>query len=159
MALGLNKVMLLGNLGKDPDIQIFEGGVKKASFTMATSEAYRDKEGNRIDKVEWHNVVAWRNLAETMERFLRKGSKVYIEGKIRTRNYQDQSGSTRYITEIVAENLILLDRRETGEGATNYANSPITKPQQPISPNDPVFPEATFDTPLPMSDEDNDLPF
>lgn len=159
MALGLNKVMLLGNLGKDPDIQVFEGGIKKASFSLATSEAYRDKDGNRVDKVEWHNIVIWRNLAETAERYLHKGSKIYLEGKIRTRNYQDQSGNTRYITEIVADNFIMLDRREPGEGG-NYTASPVTKPQQ--SPmDDPFLPGATFDTPLPASDIEggDDLPF
>lgn len=155
MANGLNKVMLLGNLGKDPDVQIFDSTVKRAAFTMATSETYRDKEGNRTDKTEWHNIVVWRNLADIAEKYLRKGSKIYLEGKIRTRNYQDQTGSTRYITEIVGDNFIMLDRKEN-DGNTPSYNPPAQK--QTTTKEDPFTPMDEFPSDIPAAEGD-DLPF
>ena len=99
---GINRVILIGNLGKDPDIMTFDNGVKKASFSLATTESYKNREGNRVDQTEWHNIVMWRGLADIAERFLNKGSQVYIEGSLQTREWTDRNGVTRYTTEIIA---------------------------------------------------------
>jgi single-strand DNA-binding protein len=96
---GINKVILIGRLGKDPEIRSFENGVKKAFFTLATSEIRKDKEGNRIEQTEWHNIVCWRNLAEIAEKYLTKGKLIYVEGKLRTRSWEE-NGSKRYTTEV-----------------------------------------------------------
>lgn len=112
---GVNKVILVGNLGRDPEIMTFDNGVKKASFSMATSESYKNKEGNRVDQTEWHNIILWRGLAEVAERFLNKGSKIYLEGKIKTRSYE-QDGIKKYVTEIFGDNFVMLDsRRDSSE--------------------------------------------
>jgi single-strand DNA-binding protein len=116
MATGINKVILVGNLGKDVQVQTFENGIKKASFSVATDESYKDRSGQKVDRTEWHNVVMWRGLAEVAERYLRKGSKVYIEGRIRTRQYVDQQNITRYFTDIEAQNMVMLDRRDDSGG-------------------------------------------
>jgi single-strand DNA-binding protein len=122
---GVNKVILVGNLGKDPEAITFDNGVKKVSFSLATSESYKDKEGNRIDQTEWHNIVLWRGLADIAEKYLTKGSQVYIEGKIRTRSWDDKDGNKRYTTEINADNLIMLGgaRREQN-GTSNQISEP-----------------------------------
>lgn len=112
---GINKVILIGNLGKDPDIITLENNVKKASFTLATTETYRDKDGNRVDQTEWHNIVLWRGLAEIAEKYLKKGSTIYLEGRIRTRSYE-VNGVKKYITEILGDNFLMLGRREISEG-------------------------------------------
>ena len=110
---GINKAILVGHLGKDPEIRALESGTKVASFPLATSETYRNKEGQRIEQTEWHNIVAWRGLAEISEKYLKKGNMVYIEGRIKTRNYE-KDGVKKYITEIVADNLVMLgSKRET----------------------------------------------
>jgi len=110
---GLNKVMLIGRLGKDPDMVYFEGSdTVKASFTMATNEVYRDREGNKIEKTDWHNVVMWRGLARVAEKYLRKGSRVYVEGKLKTRSWEDQNGLKRYITEVEVSDMQMLDTRQ-----------------------------------------------
>ena len=105
---GVNKVILIGNLGKDPEIRQLETGVKVASFSMATTESYKGKDGNRIDQTEWHNIVLWRGLAEIAEKYLRKGNTVYIEGKIRTRSWEDKEGNKRYTTEIIGDNMTMI---------------------------------------------------
>ena len=107
--------MLIGNLGKDPEVRHLENGASVASFSLATNENYRDREGNWQTITEWHNIVAWRALADRAERDLKKGSLVYIEGKLTTRKWQDQNGNQRYTTEIVANNLRLLEKRERNE--------------------------------------------
>jgi len=89
---GVNKVILVGNLGKDPEIRHLENGTAVANFTIATSESYKDKGGNRVDQTEWHNIVVWRKLAEIAESYLKKGSQIYLEGKLRTRSWEDQQG-------------------------------------------------------------------
>ncbi|MBU1014554.1 MAG: single-stranded DNA-binding protein [Bacteroidetes bacterium] len=105
---GINKVILIGNLGKDPETFTFENGVKKVSFSLATTESYKDKEGNKVDQTEWHNVVVWRGLADVAEKYLSKGNQVYIEGKIKTRAWDDKDGVKRYTTEIYADNMTML---------------------------------------------------
>lgn len=108
---GINKVILVGNLGKDPEMRYTQSGVPVCSFPMATSETYRDRTTNeKITQTEWHNIVIWRKMAETAEKYLNKGSQVYIEGKLRTRSWEDQQGMKRYTTEIVADVMQLLDR-------------------------------------------------
>ena len=120
----INKVTLLGHLGKDPVVRRTEAGVPVAMFSMATSESYKDKDGNKQDKTEWHNVVVWRGLAEVAEKYLKKGSLIYLEGKITTRSYV-QDNVTKYMTEIVADTFKMLDRKESSGG---YHNAPLPEP-------------------------------
>ena len=120
---GVNKVILIGNLGADPEVRHLQNGATVANFRLATSETYKDRHtGEKREQTEWHNVVAWRRLGELSEKYLHKGSKVYVEGKLRTRQWQDRDGNTRYTTEIQADNMTLLDRAgerpEAGSGAT-----------------------------------------
>jgi len=102
---GVNKVILVGNLGKDPEMRHIDGNISVAKFPLATSEVYKNKDGQRVTQTEWHNVVLWRQLAETAEKFLKKGSLVYIEGKLRTRNWDDKDGNKKYITEVIGDSM------------------------------------------------------
>ncbi|PTX22840.1 single-strand binding protein [Pontibacter mucosus] len=112
----VNKVILIGNLGKDPEVRHLEGGVAVARFPIATSETFKDKNGQKQERTEWHNIVVWRGLAEVAEKYLRKGNSVFIEGKIRTNSYQDKEGVQRYSTEIVADNMTMLGGRGGDNG-------------------------------------------
>ena len=103
-----NKVVLIGNLGKDPEVRHLESGAVVASFPLATSESYKDKTGNKVEHTEWHNIVVWRGLAEIAEKYLRKGKMVCVEGKIRSRTWEDKEGNKRYTTEIIADNFRML---------------------------------------------------
>jgi single-strand DNA-binding protein len=114
---GVNKVILVGNLGKDPEIKYFEGNIAKTTFSLATSEYHRDKQGNRSEQTEWHHIVLWRTAAENAAKLLKKGMQVYIEGKLQTRQWTDKEGVKRNITEILAENFVLLQSREGSKGA------------------------------------------
>ncbi|MGF7075245.1 single-stranded DNA-binding protein [Mucilaginibacter sp. R-33] len=107
---GINKVILVGHLGKDPEVRNLEGGVSVTSFPLATSETF-NKDGRKVEQTEWHNIVMWRGLAEVAARFLSKGKLVYIEGKLRTRSFEDKEGIKKYTTEIVAENFTMLGRK------------------------------------------------
>lgn len=113
---GVNKVILVGHLGKDPEVRHLEGGTTLVNFPLATSETY-NKDGKKIEQTEWHNIVMWRGLADVAAKYLQKGKQVYIEGKIRSRNYEDKEGNKRFITEIVAENFTMLGRK--GENENN----------------------------------------
>ena len=126
----VNKVILIGHLGKDPEVRHLEGGNSVANFTMATNEYYKDKQGTRVERTEWHNIAAWRNLAELAEKYLRKGHQVYVEGRIRTRQYQDKDNQTRYITEIIAEEITMLGsgRAAGTEGQPATAAAPAEEP-------------------------------
>jgi len=135
---GINKVILIGNLGKDPETFTFENGVKKVSFSLATTESYKDKEGNKVDQTEWHNVVVWRGLADVAEKYLSKGSQVYIEGKIKTRAWDDKDGVKRYTTEIYADNMTMLGGKRD--------DSHIEKPTQKAPEVD--IPEPEDDLPF-----------
>jgi len=137
---GVNKVILVGNLGKDPEVRYLEGGTPVANFTLATSESYKDKNGNRIEQTEWHNVVVWRGLAEVAEKYLRKGSMVYVEGKLRTRSWEDKDGNKKYSTEIIADNMTMLGGKKE-ENTNNAATIPTP----------PIIPPAAKDA--------DDLPF
>ncbi len=107
---GINKVILVGHLGKDPEVRYLEGGVSVASFPLATTETY-NKDGRKVEQTEWHNIVLWRSLADVAAKFLQKGKLVYIEGKLRTRSFEDKEGVKKYTTEIVAENFTMLGRK------------------------------------------------
>ena len=111
---GINKVILVGHLGKDPEIRYLEGGVSVTSFPLATSESY-NKDGRKVEQTEWHNIVMWRGLADVVAKYLQKGKLVYIEGKLRTRSFEDKDGFKKYTTEIVAENFTLLGRKSDFE--------------------------------------------
>src|ERR1700761_6935607 len=111
---GINKVILVGHLGKDPEARTLEGGVSVVSFPLATSETF-NKDGRKVEQTEWHNIVMWRGLADVAAKYLHKGKLVYIEGKLRTRSFEDKEGIKKYTTEIVAENFTLLGRKSDFE--------------------------------------------
>jgi len=120
MATGINKVILIGNLGRDPEIQSFENGVKKASFSLATTEAYKNKDGEKTTHTEWHNIILWRGLAEVAEKYLKKGQTVYIEGRIRRRDWEDENKQKRFAFEILGDAMQMLGggpRRDEGNGS------------------------------------------
>jgi single-strand DNA-binding protein len=108
---GVNRVMLIGNLGRDPDVQHLEGNIAVAKFPLATTETFKDRAGKLISQTEWHTVVLWRGLAELAQKYLHKGSLVYIEGRLRTRSWEDKEGNKKFATEVVGDNLIMLDKR------------------------------------------------
>lgn len=114
---GINKVILVGHLGKDPEIRQLEGGVSVTSFPLATSETF-SKDGKKVEQTEWHNIVLWRSLADVAAKFLQKGKLVYIEGKLRTRSFEDKEGVKKYTTEVVAENFTMLGRKTDFESDT-----------------------------------------
>src|SRR5687768_1065532 len=111
---GVNRVMLIGNLGRDPDVQHLEGNIAVAKFPLATTETFKDRAGKLISQTEWHTVVLWRGLAELAQKYLHKGSLVYIEGRLRTRSWEDKEGNKKFATEVVGDNLIMLDKRSDG---------------------------------------------
>jgi len=146
---GINKVILVGNLGRDPEMRYTQNGVAVCSFSLATSEKYRDRtSGEKITQTEWHNIILWRGLAETAEKYLRKGSSVYIDGKIRTRKWEDQQGQTRYTTEIIADTMQMLDRRDSSAAPSQTAAQPTAALDQPAP-----------ETEQPAAPEPDDLPF
>ena len=124
---GVNKVILVGNLGKDPEVKYLDNGVAVANFSLATTENYKNKEGEKVSQTEWHNIVLWRGLAEVAEKYLKKGASVYIEGKIKTRKWEDKDGNTRYNTEILADNMTMLG------GKKDSQENPINPPQETAS--------------------------
>ncbi len=115
--MSFNKVLLIGNTGKDPEVRHLESGVAVASFTLATTERYKDRNGVMQDQTEWHNIVCWRNLAELSEKYISKGTQIFVEGKIRTRSWTDQTGQKRFTTEIVADNIRLLGKKGDSSSA------------------------------------------
>lgn len=143
MARSVNKVILIGNLGKDPEVRYTGSGVAVATFTLATNESWRDADGNTQERTEWHNLVAWRKLAEVIGEYLKKGSKIYVEGRLQYRTYDDKNGVKRYVTEIVIDQMVMLDGRNRDAAAGG--------------PSDPG-PSAPPAGPGP-SGKDEDLPF
>lgn len=132
MAYGLNKVMLIGHLGSDPELRYTEGNVPVASFNVATNESYKDQNGNLVERTEWHRCVAWRKLAEVLGEYLKKGSKVYLEGKLQTRTWDDKEGNKRYTTEIVISEFTFLDSKGSGGGGGQQdggGGSPMPQPE------------------------------
>lgn len=151
--MSVNKVILVGNLGKDPELRYTPAGVAVATFSLATSERFKDRDGQQQEKTEWHNVVAWRQLAEICGKYLHKGKQVYIEGKIQTRSYDDRDGNKRYITEIVADQMQMLGRlsdegggaprggetrRPAAAGGRNSAQGPADFADPPFNPDDDI---------------------
>lgn len=142
---GVNKVILIGNVGKDPEVRALEGGRKVASFSLATTEAYKDKNGERVEKTEWHNINFWGPITEVIEKYVKKGSKLYIEGKLRTRSYE-QDGVKKYATDIEGQTMTMLD--SAGKSNEGYA------PQQKSGSANPSPAPA-----LAADEDDGDLPF
>ena len=131
---GVNKVILVGRLGKDPEVRTFENGSKKVSFPLATSETYKDKEGRRVEQTEWHNIICWRNLADIAEQYLNKGKLIYLEGRLRTRSWED-NGLKKYITEIEATTFTMLgSKSEEGENSPErkITTTPSPATEQPV---------------------------
>jgi single-strand DNA-binding protein len=149
MAGSVNKVILIGNLGKDPEVRHLENGAVVANFPLATSESYTDKNGNRVENTDWHDIVVWRGLAEVVEKYVRKGHKVYIEGKLKKRSWQDKEGNTRYTTEVVADELTMLNRPDQNESQRSAPYSNQGTPQQP----------SQIDNIINKDGENDDLPF
>ena len=150
---GVNKVILVGNLGKDPEVRHLDNGRAVANFSVATSETYKNRQGERVTSTEWHNIVLWTPLAEVAEKYLKKGSQVYIEGKITTRSWDDQEGNKRYTTEVVGREMKMLGSsqgmplaRESSQGADMNNTAPPESATQSPAP------------PIPEDDTD-DLPF
>ena len=132
--MSLNKVMLIGNVGRDPEVRYLDGNsgnAKVATFTLATTERYRDRNGETRENTEWHNIVAWRGNADVAERFIRKGTQLFIEGRIRTRSWDDQTGNKRYTTEIIVDNLQLLGKKSDNPGGQQQGGyqAPAQQPQ------------------------------
>ncbi|KIO43911.1 single-stranded DNA-binding protein [Sanguibacteroides justesenii] len=137
----VNKVILIGNVGADPEVRYLEGGVAVTRFSLATTETYNNKNGERVSQTEWHNIVLWRNLAQIAEKYVKKGMTLYIEGRLRTRTWDDQNGNKRYTTEIYGDTMQMLSRKQD-----NYEKTP--EPPMPESPSS-----------LSNSDDSDDLPF
>ena len=126
---GVNKVILIGNVGKDPEVKVLENGVRVANFPLATTEIYK-KDGNRLEQTEWHNIVLWRGLAEVTEKIVRKGATVYIEGKLRSRTWEDKDHVKRYSVEVVADTLTVLSgRRDDASGHHRDVESFVSDPE------------------------------
>ena len=166
--MSLNKVMLIGNVGRDPEVRYLDGqsgNAKVATFTLATTERYRDRNGETRENTEWHNIVAWRNTADVVERFVRKGTQLYIEGRIRTRAWDDQTGNKRYTTEIIADTLQLLGKKSDNPGAQPGYSAPAqqpayTQPAQPAYQAQPQQMQPQQMQPQNIVEEDpGDLPF
>lgn len=133
----VNKVILIGNLGKDPEVRRLENGAMIASFPLATSEVYTDKNsGEKKEITDWHDIVLWRGLAEIAEKYIRKGTKIYVEGKLKKRSWQDKEGNTRYATEVVGDDITILSRLEGNERATNQPYSQDHRPNPPSTMGD-----------------------
>lgn len=145
---GVNKVILIGNLGKDPEVRHLENGTAVANFSMATSESYKDRSsGERKTITEWHNIVLWRGLAEIAEKYLKKGDQVYIEGKLKTRSWEDKDGNTRYTTEVVGDNMTMLGIR----GSSTEKDSEVTEAAEATS--------VANEEAISSDEETDDLPF
>ena len=147
----VNRVTLLGRLGKDPVLKHFSENNVIAEFSLATTESYKDKEGKWVEVTDWHNIkIPFKNMAERVEKYLKKGSLVFIEGKIKTRSYDDKEGNKRYVTEIVVENLRMLDKKDgSGSGVSEQSGGYQSQPQQEYAQTDN----------RPASNIDDDLPF
>ena len=173
----INKVILIGNVGQDPEVRYtgeVNNGAKVATIRLATSERYRDRNGNIQEHTEWHTVVVWRNTADVVEKYVKKGTQLYVEGKIRTRSWEDQTGNKRYTTEIMADTLQLLGRKPEGQGGNqSYAQqaapayqpaAPAVQPAQPVAqpapqPVQQPAPQPAAPQNIVESDPSDDLPF
>jgi len=149
--MSVNKVILVGNVGKDPVIRYFDKGVAKATFPLATSESYTNQQGESITTTEWHNIVLWRAMAEVAEKTVKKGSQVYVVGKIRTRSYVDKEGINKYITEILADTIMVLDRKQSPSSPGETRNTFKEQESEPPELNEPTVSDSL--------NADDDLPF
>ncbi|MEN8117124.1 MAG: single-stranded DNA-binding protein [Bacteroidota bacterium] len=147
--MSVNKVILVGNVGKDPEIRHLDSGVAVASFSLATSETYTAKNGDRVTSTEWHNIVVWRGLADVAEKYVVKGMQLYIEGRIRTRSYDDKEGNKRYITEINGDVMQMLGKKSDNQSENRSSDSQGTQSNQSSEVNEPEVEEPG----------DDDLPF
>jgi single-strand DNA-binding protein len=144
---GVNRVMLIGNLGKDPDVQVLDGNIAVAKFPLATTETFKDRSGKLVSQTEWHTVVLWRGLAELAQKYLHKSSLVYIEGRLRTRSWDDKDGNRKFATEVVGDNLIMLDKR-----MDNHQTGPATSTETGGL-------EGTGGPEMPLGDPSENLPY
>ena len=148
--MSVNKAILVGNVGKDPEVRYLEGGASVASFSLATTEVYKNKNGEKVSQTEWHNIVAWRHLADLAEKYISKGRQLYIEGRITNRTWEDKDGNKRYTTEIVAGSIQLLGRKSDEPGGGQENNAASAK-SETAKVEKPEFTEE--------STEEDDLPF
>lgn len=157
MARSLNKAIIIGNLGSDPEIRTTGNGTRVAQFSVATSRSWTNQSGEQQEKTEWHRIVAWSKLADIVERYLKKGNQVYIEGEIQYRSYEDKDGVTKYTTEINARDMLMLGGREGGGGGSDSGGS---RERAPAKKSDGGGGKDydDFQSP-PFGDEDDDLPF
>lgn len=144
---GVNRVVLIGNLGREPDLQHLEGNIAVAKFPLATTETYKDKNGTLVSQTEWHTVVLWRGLAELAQKYLHKGSLIYLEGRIRTRSWEDKDKNRRFSTEIIGDNLVMLDKRKEQTDISSADGTPA---------ENNGFADMNFDSTPSVKD---DLPF
>lgn len=147
--MSVNKVILVGNVGKDPEIRHLDSGVAVASFSLATSESYNAKNGERVTTTEWHNIVLWRGLADVVEKYVKKGSKLYIEGKITSRQYE-KDGQTKYFTEIVANNMVMLDSKNSVKEPENQGQPTTAAPISNSTTSQPKVEDAGGEDDLPF---------
>ncbi len=143
MAVGrgsVNKVILVGHLGQDPELKYTPSGAAVTNFTLATNETWKDTDGNRQERTEWHRIVMWRRLAEIAGEYLKKGSKVYIEGRLQTRSWEDKDGNKRYMTEVVADNMTMLDTKGTSEKAEAPPKELVEEPPVAETPEEDDLP-------------------
>ena len=161
MARGINKVILIGNLGRDPEVRYTPSGAAVANITIATSESWKDKStGEQQERTEWHRVVFFQRLAEIVGEYLKKGSKVYVEGRLQTRKWQDQSGNDRYTTEIVANEMQMLDSRGGGGGGSGFADDPGFDESAPEVSGSKKEENESKEAPAGAYDDfDDDIPF
>lgn len=159
----VNRVILIGNLGRDPEVRRLENGAVVAKFSVATNENYKDKGGEWQTQTEWHDVVVWRNLAERAESQLKKGAQIYLEGKLTHRSWQDKDGNNRRTTEVVASYFRMIGRRDGGDGGGGGGYFPSTGDEMPASTPERTSsvsaPAAKDTTAAPEMDADDDLPF
>lgn len=171
MARGVNKVILIGNIGQDPELRYTQGGTAVCNLRIATPESYKDRDGQWVERTEWHSVVAWARLAEICGEYLRKGSRVYFEGSLQTRKWEDRDGNQRQTTEIRAREMMMLDSRGSGgsdgggyqssQRSSPYqqerpANTRTQQQERPVDASESVPPSPSQDNPL---DDDDGLPF
>ncbi len=160
----LNKVMLIGNLGKDPELRYTPDGLAILKFSMATTEYFTDKTGNKAEKAVWHNIVLFDKLASTMANYLSKGKQVFVEGRINNRSYDDQDGNKKYITEIIANNIVLLGAKgdtsgQDGDGEGEYKERPTQKQTAGVAQRSQTQSGQKYQAPPPSAGDEDDIPF
>lgn len=146
--MSVNKAILVGNVGNDPEVKYLEGGTAVAKFSLATTENYKNRAGERVSQTEWHNIVAWRQLAEVIEKYITKGKQLYVEGRITNRSWEDKDGNKRYITEIVAQTIQMLGKKGDDESASTTQSSTVSSASKVDKPQVEE-----------LESEDDDLPF